>query len=89
MTSVGSPLGGREFHPDHVSGALRPVLSAWLVAILLLGALLTSLTLDHLVTVSADPPAAYSAARDALVNEEVEPRATTADEAEAAPAAGN
>jgi hypothetical protein len=89
MATVRSPIGERDFDPGEVYRALRPVLSAWLVAILLFGALLTSLTLDHMVTVSVDPPAAYSAARDAIVSEEVEPRSLPAEDPEHGQPAGD
>jgi hypothetical protein len=64
------PIDAKEFAPRVVRATVRDVVSAWIVAVLLLIGAVVSVTFDNLVTVSADPPATYSAMRDAIAAEE-------------------
>lgn len=52
------------------SASTRDILAAWLIALLLLIGAVVSVALDHLVTVSADPPATYSAVLESIAAEE-------------------
>ena len=70
MTGIRLPFGGREDGPRSAPATLRDVVSAWIVAVMLLIGVVVSVTFDNIVTVSADPPATYSAMRDAIAAEE-------------------
>jgi hypothetical protein len=52
--------------PSQERGGVREILSAWVIAALLLLGAIVSVTLDHMITVSSDPPATYSAVREEI-----------------------
>ena len=70
MASIRLPFDGKEDGLRTARAGLRDVASAWIVAVLLLVGAVVSVTFDNLVTVSSDPPATYSAMRDAIAAEE-------------------
>lgn len=61
---------GDEFVAERARAGARDVVSAWVIAILLIAGAVISVTLDHIITVSPDPPATYHAAREAIAAEE-------------------
>jgi uncharacterized iron-regulated membrane protein len=72
MAGIRSSIYARDDAHGNAGVTRRDVVSAWLVAIVLLAGVIVGVTLDNMVTVSTDPPAAYSAARDAIAAEEAQ-----------------
>jgi hypothetical protein len=65
-------LGQHEYEPEAVSSSARDVVSAWLLALLLLVGGVVSVALDHVVTVSHEPVETYAAAVNAAAAAEGE-----------------